>query len=400
MKVWSIMKSWYNIIQGDNSDGGVKHYEELVQGYNSDGGVEHHEELVEEQVHQEGFEKTAGGETRVQNTKQIFHQRVIETMYTAASTEQEQKTTEKCMECCCETFSCDISIKKLKEKFCCQRSTDDDNAVSAVKKIKEMSPILRRGRSKGWVIHTEMIFPLVKASCRNIWVFAELMAVVVSFILSMVSFSLGNNRIFTLLHMILTIVGTILAIIDGVILLRGCCVFTVCKHRRETSGEAAPAETSEKNKCCKECLEYTRSAFDFIRMILSELLFYPILISDIFEMITGETYFFNNAVDGISFVLFALSLASQLFFVYIVRLAILIAANCHSQKLRVPDKDIRDKCDFDPSISNSARYFQCYFVFHVFTQMVAQILIFITIAGAIREENKHLLETDNGNGQG
>ena len=51
------------MVQGDNPDGGVENYEEVVLGDNPDGGVEHHEELVEEQVHQEGFEKTDGGET-------------------------------------------------------------------------------------------------------------------------------------------------------------------------------------------------------------------------------------------------------------------------------------------------------------------------------------------------
>ena len=257
-------------------------------------------------------------------------------MYTAASTEQEQMKKEKCMDCCCEAFSCEISRNKLEEILhCCKRSTEDNNkvpkVVSTVKKIKDMSLILRRGQSKGWVIHTEMIFPLIKASCRNVWVFAELIAVVVSFILSFVTFSLGKNRIFTLLHFVLTIVGTILAIIDGVILLKGCCFFTVCKHRRETSAEAMQA-TSE-NKCCKECLDYTRNVFDLIRMILSELIFYPILICDIFEMITSEIYFFDNAVDGLSFALFVLSLVSQLFFV-------LHCPNCYSYccQLPIPEK--------------------------------------------------------------
>ena len=320
--------------------------------------------------------------------KRRFRLRVIEFMYIAASNEpenpedQEETKKEKCIDCCFQSISCN-----LKNLLLCKRSEEGaPETLSAVKKIKEMSPILRRGRSKGWVIHTEMIFPLVKASCRNVWVFAELMAVVVSFILSMVTFSLGKNRIFNILHLALTIVGSILAIFDGVILLKGCCCFTVCKHKKEeNSAELAEDmgsnETARNNKCCKECLDYGKNVFDLIRMIISELLFYPILICNIFEMITGETYFFfNNAVDGVSFVLFALSLASQLFFVYVVRIGIIIAASYHSQKERVPDKNNRDNCkEFDPSNSASARCFQCYFVFHICAQMVAQILMFIAI---------------------
>ena len=270
---------------------------------------------------------------------------------------------------------------------------------SAVKKIKEMSPLLRRGRSKGWVIHTEMIFPLMTATCRNIWVLGELIAVLFSFILSMITFSLGKNRVFSILHFVLTIIGGILAITDGVILFKGFCPFTVCKHNRaQVSPETAPEATNNNNfdtpentKCCKECRDYVRSIFDLIRILLSELFFYPILICDIFEMVTSETYFFDNAVDGISFILFALSLASHLLFVFVVRIAILIAANYHSQKKRIPDGDCED---FDPTISKSAWYFQCYLVFHICAQMVAQVMMFIIIAGAIREENEHLFNTD------
>ena len=377
-----------------------------VQVGNVQGGVLRAEVLEEQQreVVQQGIEITDSGEVRTRqyiHTERIFYRRVLEIMYIAASNEPEEPelTKKKCIDCCFQAISCNFS-PGLKNFLTFGRGNtapapEDGNKapkpLSAVQKIKQMSGVLLRGRAKGWVIHTEMIFPLVRDSFRYAWVIAEFLAMLVSFILSVVTFSLGNNRIFTILHLALTIVGTILAIIDGFITFKDFPCFKCCKHNRD-SGSGAPDPSAGRNNCCKECVKYTRSVFDVGRVILAELLFYPILISDIFEMITSETYFFDNAVDGISFVLFGLSLASQLFFVYIVRIAVLIAANCHSQKERVPDKDIRDKCDFDPNISKSARYFQCYFAFHVCAQMVAQILMFIIIAGAIREENKHLFE--------
>ena len=332
-------------------------------------------------------------------------------MYIAATTEpedpedQEQTKKEKCIDCCFQSISCNISA--MKNIVLCKRSEEDDDeeeapvTLSAVKKVKYMSPILHRGRSKGWVIHTKMIFPLVRKSFRYVWVFAECVALIISLVLSIVTLSpLGKNRTFTIIHFVLASVGTLLALIDAGILFTGCC-FTKCgEHEKEkVLAEATSKIINSEVQSCEKCRDHTRNVFDIIRMIFSEFFFYPILMCDIFKMITSETYFFDNVVDGSSFVLFALSLASQLFFVYVVRIAIVISANYYSQKKRAPDEEIRDQCEeFDPSISKSARYFQCYFVFHVGAQMVAQILMIITIAAAIWVENEHLFNTEQMNG--
>ena len=385
-----------------------------IQAGNIRGGVVR-AEVIEEQERKlvcQGIEMTDEGDVTLREyvrTERFFYRRVFEFMYIAATTEpedpedQEQTKKEKCIDCCFQSISCNISA--MKNIVLCKRSEEDDDdeeeapvTLSAVKKVKYMSPILRRGRSKGWVIHTKMIFPLVRKSFRYVWVFAECVALIISLVLSIVTlFPLGKNRIFTIIHFVLASVGTLLALIDAGILFTGCC-FTKCgKHEKEkVLAEATPKIINSEVQPCEKCRDHTRNVFDIIRMIFSEFFFYPILMCDIFKMITSETYFFDNVVDGSSFVLFALSLASQLFFVYVVRIAIVISANYYSQKKRAPDED---QCEeFDPSISKSARYFQCYFVFHVCAQMVAQILMIITIAAAIWVENEHLFNTEQMNG--
>ena len=372
------------------------------------------EAIVEEErkVVRQAAEFTDDGEVtyrQIVHTERVFHRRIIEIMYIASLNEPENPDEptrkEKCIDCCCQSIHCNFS--RMSQSFT-RRNPEDQPAF---KTINYMTPILRRGRSKGWAMHMELIPDIVRDCCRNWWVVIELIVVFFALGLSIATFSLGKNKIFNILHLILTILGSILAITDGIILLCGCSMFkkyrTCCECvPKSNSGENPRAEhtqedqqadvnVAESNGKCKRCIAATRSTFDFFRMLLSELLFYPLLICDIFEVITGKAYQFSNATDGISFTLFAISSLSLFFFVYIVRIIILIVANIHSQKERKPENDEKTQTqfpDYDPAISKAAKYFQCYFIYHVAAQMLAQILMIIAIGAKIRDDNSHFFE--------
>ena len=338
-------------------------------------------------------------------TEDAFHDRIVESMYMASLNEPEDPpeptAKEKCIHRCFQSIHCNIS--RCFSRRCFSRRRDPDSEP-AIEMIDYMTPILRRGRSKGWVIQKNLIPDIVKESCRNWWVGFELCTVIIAFVLSIASFSLGKNRIFNILHLALTILGTILAVTDGVILLYGGSLFKKCgacyNHVPQNDGEEDPSNDGkiEKNGGkCKRCIATTRSTFDFVRMLLSELLFYPLLICDIFEVVTGKAYLFSNITDGISFTLFGISSLSLLFYVYIVRIIILIVGIIHSEKKRKPqNKDEKETQtqfpDYDPAIRKAAKYFQIYFVCHVAAQMVAQILMIIAIGAKIRDDNSHLFE--------
>lgn len=361
------------------------------------------QEIVEEErkvVHQEA-EYTDDGITfrQYERTERVFYTRVFEIMYIASLNEPEEPpeptTGEKCIDCCCQSIYCNCS--KL-----CQSLTrrNPKETKSAFRTINYMTPVLRRGRSTGWAIHMELIPDIIKESCRNWWVSFKLCTVIIAFVLSITSFSLGNNRIFNVLHLALTVLGSILAITDGIILLCGCTLFKTCRgccdrnDREQHTGYRRFHDSEEdmvQDGKCKRCITETRNVFDLIRMLYSELLFYPLLICDIFEVVTGKAYLFNNVRDGISFTLFALSSLSLFFYVYVVRLIILIVANIHSQRERRP-KPNEKVSDYNPAIRKAAKYFQCYFIYHVAVQMVAQILMIIAIGAKIQDDNSHLFE--------
>ena len=372
------------------------------------------EAIVEEEreaVHQ-AAEFTDDGRIKYvqyQETEDAFHDRIVESMYMASLNEPEEPpeptAKEKCIHRCFQSIHCNIS----KTSRCFSRRKSNDPADKpAIEMIDYMTPILRRGRSKGWVMHKNLIPDIVKESCRNWWVGFELCTIIIAFVLSITSLSLGKNRIFNILHLVLTIIGTILAVIDEAILLYGGSLFKKCGACYNHDGEEDPSIKyvrfeerdgimEENNGKCKRCIATTRSTFDFIRMLLSELLFYPLLICDIFEVVTGEAYQFSNVTDGISFTLFAISSASLLFYVYIVRIIILIVGIIHSEKKRKPEtKDEKETetqyPDYDPAIRKAAKYFQIYFIYHVAAQMVAQILMIIAIGAKIRDDNSHLFK--------
>ena len=352
-------------------------------------------------VHQK-IVQTDDGQVSLQQhiyTEHFFIRRAFEVLYITALKEpedpEEPKLKEKCIDCCCQAFSCANGIKRL---FC----PSSQPGASAIKKIEFMTPILRRGRSRGWVMHNQMIFPLVKNTFRNIWVGTETLMVLVALGLSIASLSFGKNEIFNIVHLGLTILGSILGVIDGMILVCQCCGKFCCSECEHTSEDVEFDEASlllhrdesnPGNGRCRQCIENAKGTFDIGRMILAEIIFYPLLICDIFEVITGKAYHFNNVEDGVSFVLFAISLGLLVFYVYIVRIIVLIAATYHSQKSRSPPSI--EGSDFDPSIKKSALYFQSYFIIHVLAQMVAQILMIITIGIGIHEENKHVSSNDS-----
>ena len=323
--------------------------------------------------------------------ERVFYRRVIEVIYISAlnkpedPAEEKLKTSEKCIDCCCQAFSCKSAIVKL---FSGRRENQKENKPkrNVIEKIEYMTPILRRGRAYGWKIFEYMVFPLFKDWVRFVWVLMELILLIVSLSLSIASFNLGKDRDFNIFHLALTILGSILSFFDGVLLLKGSSYFKkcgACSSGDTVSGESeekaecrndqqCSAQTPEHKKNCKECLKATKDFFDVIRIILAEFIFYPLLICDIFELITSETYNFDNAADGISFFLFVISLVLVIFYVYVMRIVILIAANSNSLKKRAPShEEKKDTTDFDYTVQKSAKYFQYYFVVHVIVQMVA-----------------------------
>ena len=368
------------------------------------------EVAADRNVVQQSIEVTDEGEVALREFTEYerdTYKRVIKIMYTAALNEPENPEDEKpakkeiCVDFCCQACTCNFS--SMAQPFRRRRS----DAPPAISKVDDLtSPILRRGRAKGWDMHDEIILPLMNDAIREILVSIELIIVIIALAFSAATFSLGNDRAFNILHLALTIIGSVLAVVDAIFSLSGCKICRACcchkkaneEENREVDDIAkesiTSAETGQSRNQqvggCRKCLNATKTKLDFVRMILTEVILFPLLICDIFELVLGEPYKFKNAANGFSFVLFVISSLSLFFYVYVMRLAILAGTIYYTQKARKPGTANGTQSQNKGEISKSAFYFQAYFFYHVMMQMVAQILMIVAIGAKIRYDNRHL----------
>ena len=285
---------------------------------------------------------------------------------------------EKGIDLCCQSCTCNFQnpFKRQKEH-------------SFIKKKELMTPILRRGRAKGWNMFDFFVFPLARDRFRDVWVIFELLLVVFGIIFSIATFSAGSNAAFNSIHLALSLLSTVLAVIDTCYSLHVHCKRCTQKDK----------ESQAKSNCCCDCF---KTYFDIGRVVLTEMILVPLLLCDIFEVITGVPELANNPSNILGVILFAIGLLSLLFYVYIVRLIILggIIYNVQSGHSAITDDpDELAKVNYDPSFKRNALIFQICFLIHVVGQMLAQLFMFAAIGGKIRYDNRHLFEPGNINHQ-
>lgn len=222
---------------------------------------------------------------------------------------------------------------------------------------------------------------------------AELFTVLVVFSLSVTSFVKGNQEIFNAFHLALTILSTLLAIIDAFFSLKECKSCKACAQLvRGTKSDSNENDCpEEKETCCKKCTSACKTFSDFARILLTEILLYPLLVCDLFEVITGDGYNGESVTDRVSFSLFILSSLSLILYVYIARILILIGTiyNVHKQRQPiVKEADVCQQHKYDKSIANGALYFQVFFFIHTLGQMIAQVIMLVAIGAKIEHTNK------------
>ena len=355
--------------------------------------------VAQKEIKVQQLELTDDGKLELrQYTKheQVAFKKVINIIIVAANKEPEEilepTKKEKCIDFCCQACICNFSGMM-------RRQTND-----AVHRQEIMTPTMRRGREKGWTMHGLVVFPLMREEIREVIVGFEFFFVILSLILSIIWVSLNpkDNNVFNYTHLALAILASFLSIIDAIFSLRGCYI---CKRRccqskisNSANGTQMPSnksdnlECGEKQNCTKKIEEKCQAKFDFVRMLLGEIIFYPVLICDFFDLILSQPYKSGKAEDIVGFVLFIVSSLFMILYVYVMRLFVLGGAIKSARNSRTPklSADTPQKlAGFDYSIGKSALCFQFYFFIHVALQMLAQILMIIAIGAKFKYDNRH-----------
>ncbi len=280
---------------------------------------------------------------------------------------------EKCMDIICQ--SCTFNFRN---PFSHQRYEK-----KIVAKNHLMTPVLRRGRAKGMTFLKRFTFPLVVRNKLKIaWVLIDLLFVLVNIAFSIALFVTGSREIFSIVHLVLGSVSTVLAVIDGFYTI---CRNTECKSYQVHQKDKQSQQTNFHYKACS----FFENFSDFIRTILSEFILIPLLICDIFNfVITLPDLSPENPESIVGIVLFGLGLVGVLFYGYLTRLLILsntVLFLRKEQRVDTKDADIL-------ATSKNSFIFSVFFVIHVSGQMIVQLLMLVTIGRNVFAENAHFYE--------
>ena len=237
-----------------------------------------------------------------------------------------------------------------------------------------LNPCLHRGRERGWVMLKAVIFPLVQDVARAVWVILEFLTSLVGFGLSLASILKQDKiEIFNVVHLALVSLSILLATID-----MSCSLRCISCNR------------------CNPCSQTCGSVWvDIVRMLLAEALIYPLIICDILEVVSGKSYEGKSSTDHLSFSLFILSCFSFVLYVFIARIVILlgIIRKTHRARNRHTSALTHEK-----TYSRSALAYQMVFFFHLIFQMIAQVLVLVTIGMSLYYDNYGDDTIDEGNG--
>lgn len=223
---------------------------------------------------------------------------------------------------------------------------------------------------------SRIAFPLVKDVVRDVWVVLELITVIIGITLSIATLSLEHNSVFNLFTLVLVCISSLLALVDGVHVLKDCRSCRACCGREKEENETQKSSYS-----------------DILRMIASEVLIYPLLICNIFKVTTGRSYQGETHLERFGFALFIVSCLSLLFYGYVIRLVAIVGMLKGVSETRTPSEEAQardqDTDFYDSSIRVSASLYQIYFAAHVFLQMLVQVFMIVAIGGKIRYEYRH-----------
>lgn len=262
-----------------------------------------------------------------------------------------------------------------------------------------LSPTLRGGTKIGNAISTNFLLPGIPKIIGDLWVFIELAITVFQLIFSLVNMQVASNMAFNIIYICLASVNTLLALIDGFLYFYE---FTTCKmfyrwcrgikeeekdeeeeEEKEEKEKEKEEETEEgkKSKCSRfrvsrKTLEFANKWFEIIRTVLGELLLYPLVVLDLFDLLEGGSFRPTNEQGRVGFSMFIVGSFYLVLSVYIGRTVMSIIT-------------IRSLQGLTKQTNNDSSYTHVVvrFLFHVIGQIFVHLLCIMSVGVKIWQEN-------------
>ena len=255
-------------------------------------------------------------------------------------------------------------------------------------KMKEVGVDLRRAESLGLKLGKNLLVPSLPKALRDLWVVFELTANIAQFVVACVFISFNSNLAYNVAFLVLSGISTFLALVDGFVYFYtlGSChqCLEMCQNRGNKSeskyGSSGSSDEVSANKRKTKWEKFKKSLSDsleIVRTLLSELLIYPLLMFDLFEIAGSRVITFDSAEERISLTLFVIGTFLLVVTVYFVRSAILLTTMLQLNKLPVTCLHQHDH------LLVITR-----FIIHVILQMCTQAVCIIAVGVKIRQENR------------
>lgn len=273
-----------------------------------------------------------------------------------------------CLDCC--SIDCSCVYKSL---------------PSSVKAQKlNLTPELKFARLQGLKLSRNLIVPAMPNSIKIIWVILEIVITLAQFIFSIITVQFDTNFAFNIVYLTLASLSLLLALIDTAfyfsqfkIVKRFFCCLCRRKNHNETSSKSSKEDDEDDENKKKNWKTSLQEWSELIRNFASELLLYPLIVCDLFELIVSGTYQLDSTVNQASFSFFIFGLFFLIISVYIARLLMIVLTIATLR--RAPS-------DFSKT-GKSYLNLITKFLIHVVFQVAVHIFIIVAIAIKIFQEN-------------
>lgn len=243
-------------------------------------------------------------------------------------------------------------------------------------------------------------FPALPKLLQDMWVATELFITFFEFVFACITF--GDGGLQNILVISLSLVNLFLATTDGFFYFieSGSCVSLLKwgykKVRKErdpqekAGGGTGKDEHSEKEETKWSSLrrnikKWVSVASEVVRIGLTELLLYPLLILDMYELIGSQTYTVSDSFNRINFTLLIIGLFYLALTVYIIRIFMSISTIVSISRLpKTTDSDYHKLL--------------VKFGLHIIGQIVVHMVVIVMVATKIDSEACETLEFASGSG--
>ena len=340
-----------------------------------------------------------GPEIKHEGTKERAKAAILEAYNQIQQAEEEGEKEPTCLEKLFQSCS-----KKPKEPEEGEEEEKDDT---------ELSPQMQKAGSQGTNMLKKVFFPAMPALLQDLWVYLELIISLFAFAYGFVGYStgLGTQRTFNILYLVLAIISTILALIDGFIYIfqLGSCARLfkyLCKKLKERRqrnrdggdteklGDAKRGEEQEgSNKSCgciprmpEKYLTKFNQFFELGRNVISELILYPLLVCDLFDFVALGGSQPEKEQDNVNFALFCIGSFYLVISVYIMRMLTIVGTL--ASLVRLP---------LETSGGGQNQYLKLMirFLVHALGQIVVHLLSIVAVGAKIRNENPEPLDDED-----